>query len=56
MALHDIANRRHAEKALEAGVDGVIAVAVAVLEGCAMPELYGRVNRAQVRVLAAAGL
>ena len=27
MALHDIANRRHAEKALEAGVDGVIAVA-----------------------------
>ena len=26
-ALHDIANRRHAEKALEAGVDGVIAVA-----------------------------
>jgi nitronate monooxygenase len=27
VALHDIANRRHAEKALEAGVDGVIAVA-----------------------------
>jgi nitronate monooxygenase len=27
IALHDIANRRHAEKALEAGVDGVIAVA-----------------------------
>ena len=26
VALHDIANRRHAEKALEAGVDGVIAV------------------------------
>ena len=30
VALHDIANRRHAEKALEAEVDGVIAVA-----GCA---------------------
>lgn len=28
---------------------------VAVLEGCVMPELYGRVNRATVRVLAAAG-
>lgn len=27
VALHDIANRRHAEKALGAGVDGVIAVA-----------------------------
>lgn len=27
IALHDIANKRHAEKALEAGVDGVIAVA-----------------------------
>ena len=27
VALHDIANRRHAEKALEADVDGVIAVA-----------------------------
>jgi nitronate monooxygenase len=27
VALHDIANYRHAEKALEAGVDGVIAVA-----------------------------
>lgn len=27
VALHDVANRRHAEKALEAGVDGVIAVA-----------------------------
>src|SRR5216683_2271281 len=27
VALHDIANRRHAERALEAGVDGVIAVA-----------------------------
>src|SRR5258707_11334919 len=27
VALNDIANRRHAEKALEAGVDGVIAVA-----------------------------
>jgi nitronate monooxygenase len=27
VALHDIANRRHAEKALDAGVDGVIAVA-----------------------------
>ena len=27
VALHDIANRRHVEKALEAGVDGVIAVA-----------------------------
>ena len=27
VALHDIANQRHAEKALEAGVDGVIAVA-----------------------------
>jgi nitronate monooxygenase len=27
VALHDIANHRHAEKALEAGVDGVIAVA-----------------------------
>ena len=27
VALHDIANRRHAEKALEAEVDGVIAVA-----------------------------
>src|SRR5258707_9795525 len=27
VALHDIANRRHAEKALEAGVDGVIAAA-----------------------------
>ena len=27
VALHDIANRRHAEKALELGVDGVIAVA-----------------------------
>src|SRR5258707_4043924 len=27
VALQDIANRRHAEKALEAGVDGVIAVA-----------------------------
>jgi len=27
VVLHDIANRRHAEKALEAGVDGVIAVA-----------------------------
>ena len=27
VALHDIANRRHAEKALEAGVDGVVAVA-----------------------------
>jgi len=27
VTLHDIANRRHAEKALEAGVDGVIAVA-----------------------------
>jgi nitronate monooxygenase len=27
VALHDIANRRHAEKALEASVDGVIAVA-----------------------------
>lgn len=27
IVLHDVANRRHAEKALEAGVDGVIAVA-----------------------------
>ena len=27
VALHDIANRRHAEKALEGGADGVIAVA-----------------------------
>jgi nitronate monooxygenase len=27
VVLHDVANRRHAEKALEAGVDGVIAVA-----------------------------
>src|SRR5215468_1671670 len=27
VALHDVANHRHAEKALEAGVDGVIAVA-----------------------------
>jgi glycolate oxidase iron-sulfur subunit len=29
--------------------------AVAVLEGCVMPELYGRVNRASVAVLAACG-
>jgi len=29
--------------------------AVAVLEGCVMPALFGRVNRATVRVLAAAG-
>jgi nitronate monooxygenase len=27
LVLHDVANKRHAEKALEAGVDGVIAVA-----------------------------
>jgi len=30
--------------------------AVAVLEGCVMPELYGRVNRATVSALSAAGL
>ncbi len=30
--------------------------AVAMLEGCVMPELYGRVNRATARVLAAVGL
>ena len=29
---------------------------VAVLEGCVMPEIYGRVNRATVAVLAACGL
>ena len=30
--------------------------AIAVLEGCVMPELYGRVNRATVAALSAAGL
>lgn len=30
--------------------------AVAMLEGCVMPELFGRVNRATARVLAAVGL
>ncbi|MCB9916212.1 MAG: FAD-binding oxidoreductase [Planctomycetes bacterium] len=35
--------------------EGVVEGAVATLEGCVMPEMLGRVNRATVRVLAAAG-
>jgi glycolate oxidase iron-sulfur subunit len=36
--------------------DGELRGTVAVLEGCVMPELYGRVNRATVDVLARIGL
>jgi len=35
--------------------EGEVTGAVAVLEGCVMPELFGRVNRATVRCLSAAG-
>lgn len=40
---------------LHSPAEGEVTGEVAVLEGCVMPELFGRVNRATVRCLTAAG-